>query len=79
MCQPEIVHKIIVLLSFVQLFFAIPFGIFPFFLLTSLGAALTDTVFVIVQRCNRPRVLRRIELQKKGSSNHGKSIQLPEK
>ena len=42
------------------LLFAIPFGAFPVFLLTSLGAALTDAVFVIVQRYNRPRVIRLI-------------------
>ena len=50
-----------------------------YFLLTSLAAALLDTVLVIVQRYNRPQVIRLIELQKKGCSNHGKSIQLPEK
>lgn len=42
---------------------AIPFGAFPAFLLTSLGAELTDAAFVIVQRYNRPRVIRLIPKQ----------------
>ncbi len=65
MCQSEIVHAVIILLSFVPLPGTIPFGAFPVFLLTSLAAALTDTVFVIVQRYNRPRVIRLAEMQEK--------------
>ena len=58
MCQAEIVHEIIVILSFVPLLFTIPFGAFPVFLLTSAGSALLDTVFVIIQCCNRPRIMK---------------------
>lgn len=58
MCQAELVHEIIVILSFVPLLFAIPFGAFPIFLLTSLAAAVFDSLFVIVQRYNRKRILR---------------------
>ena len=58
MCQSEIVHEIIMLLSFVPLLGAVPFGAFGVFLLTSVGAALTDSVFVILQRYNRPRIMR---------------------
>lgn len=57
-CQAEIVHEVIVLLSFLPLFFAIPFGEFPVFLITSLLSALFDSLFVILQRYNRPRLLR---------------------
>lgn len=63
MCQSEIVHEVIILLSFAPLLGAIPFGAFPVFLLTSIAAAMIDTVFVIVQRYNRPRVIRLAELQ----------------
>lgn len=57
-CQAEIVHEIIVLLSFVPLLFAIPFGALPVFVLTSLAAALIDTYFVLVQRYQRPALVR---------------------
>ncbi len=65
MCQAEIVHKIIVVLSFVPLLFSIWFGDFPIFLITSILAALFDLMFVIMQRFNRPRVIRMIYIQKK--------------
>lgn len=58
MCQAEIVHEIIVVLSFVPLFAAIPFGTFPVFLITSVFAAGLDLMFVIMQRYNRPRIVR---------------------
>jgi len=58
MCQAEIVHEVIILFSFVPLFFSIPFGAFPVFLITSLLSALFDSLFVIVQRYNRPRIIR---------------------
>ena len=57
-CQAEVVHEIIVPLSFLPLLAAIPFGAFPVFLITSLLSALFDSLFVILQRYNRPRLLR---------------------
>ena len=57
MCQAELVHEIIILLSFLPLLAAIPFGAFPVFLITSLSAALYDLSFVIMQRYNRPRII----------------------
>lgn len=58
MCQAEIVHEVIVLLSFVPIAFSIPFGALPVFIITSIAAALFDLMFVIVQRYNRPRIIR---------------------
>lgn len=58
MCQAEIVHELIVLLSFVPLLFSIPFGSFPVFLITSIFSAVFDSLFVIVQRYNRPRMIK---------------------
>lgn len=58
MCNAELVHEVIILLSFIPLFFAIPFGEFPVFLITSVLAALFDSIFVIAQRFNRPRLVR---------------------
>lgn len=60
-CQAEVVHEVIVVLSFLPLFAAIPFGAFPVFLITSLAAACFDLVFVIMQRFNRPRLIKLIK------------------
>ena len=61
MCHAEAVHELIVVLSFTSLLFAIPFGAFPVFLVTAVLAALMDMQFVIMQRYNRPRILRLME------------------
>ena len=58
MCQAEIVHELIVLFSFLPLLFSIPFGAFPVFFVTSVSAAAYDAIFVIIQRYNRPRIIR---------------------
>ena len=64
-CQAEVVHEIIALLSFVPLFFAIPFGELWVFLITSVLAALFDTLFVILQRYNRPIILKVMTAEEK--------------
>lgn len=64
MCNAELVHEVIILFSFVPLLFAIPFGTFPVFLITSVLAALYDSVFVIAQRYNRPRLERILKKKK---------------
>ena len=64
MCQAEIVHEVIVVFSFLPLLAAIPFGAFGVFLITSLLAALYDLCFVIMQRFNRPRILKFIEKER---------------
>ncbi len=58
MCGAELVHEVIILFSFVPLLFAIPFGAFPVFLITSVLAAVYDSIFVIAQRYNRPRLVK---------------------
>ena len=58
MCQAELVHETITFLSFVPVLFAIWFGQLPVFLITSLLAAAFDMQFVILQRFNRPRVVK---------------------
>lgn len=57
MCHAELVHEFIVVLSFTSLLLAIPFGAFPVFLITSVLAAAFDSMFVMVQRHNRPRIV----------------------
>ncbi|MBQ3094174.1 MAG: hypothetical protein IJC52_03285 [Clostridia bacterium] len=65
MCHSELVHETIVVLSFLPLLAAIPFGDFFVFFITSLLAAAFDLSFVIMQRYNRPRVLTLIKRQNK--------------
>ena len=60
-CQAELVHETIILLSFVPIVFSIWFGALAVFVITSVLAALFDTVFVIMQRYNRPRIIRLIK------------------
>lgn len=57
-CQAEIVHEINMVLSFVPVLFSVWFGSLGVFLLTSCAAFLFDGMFVIIQRYNRPRLLR---------------------
>ena len=63
MCGAEIVHEIIIVFSFLPISFSLLFGEFPVFLITSLLAALYDSVFVIMQRYNRPRLVRILNKQ----------------
>lgn len=58
MCQAEVVHEVIVLCSFLPLVFSLVFDSFGVFLITSLLAAAFDTVFILLQRYNRPRLVR---------------------
>lgn len=60
-CQSEAVHEIIVLLSFVPISFSVWFGALPVFIITSIFAALFDLLYVIIQRYNRPRIIRLIK------------------
>ncbi len=57
-CRSEVIHEINMLLSFLPLLFSLYFGAFPVFIITSVLAALFDGIFVILQRFNRPRLLR---------------------
>lgn len=56
-CVAELVHELIILLSFLPLVAAVFFGEFFVFLATSVAAALIDSIFVIMQRYNRPRLI----------------------
>ena len=57
-CQAEIVHEMNMVLSFVPVVFSIWFGSLGVFLLTSFAAFFFDSIFVIMQRYNRPRMIR---------------------
>lgn len=59
--QAELVHMIIMLLSFVPLLLIIPYGAPAVFVATSVAACLADLKYVMLQRCNRQKVMRIIE------------------
>ena len=65
-CVSETVHEVIVLFSFVPLLFTLLWGTFPVFLITSVLAAAFDSCFIMMQRYNRPRLVR--ILSKKGAA-----------
>lgn len=58
MAQAELVHRIIMVLSFAPILLIIPYGAPMVFIVTSIIAALIDLQFVIIQRYNRPRVMK---------------------
>ncbi len=57
-CRAETVHGLCVLASLVTICFSTWFGAFLVFLITGILGALVDLVCIIVQRYNRPRLLR---------------------
>ncbi len=56
--QAELVHEVIILLSFLPILLSIWFGEVLVFVITSILAVLIDLTFVILQRYNRPRILK---------------------
>lgn len=64
-CRNEVIHGVDVILSLVPLLFSIKFGSFFAFLVTSIIAGMCDLTFVILQRYNRPRIVRLISRSKR--------------
>ena len=58
MCQAELVHETIAVLSLLPILAGIWFGEYPVFIVTSVLSAACDMVFVIMQRYNRQRVTK---------------------
>ena len=65
MSKAETDHWINQLISLTTLLFAIPWGFFWGFLISAVCAMLFDAQFIVVQRYNRPVVLRVLERQRK--------------
>lgn len=61
MCHAEAVHELIAAMSVLSLLFAVPFGAFWVFFTTGLLSALLDSAFAVIQRYNRPRLVRLAE------------------
>ncbi len=58
MCVSEIAHESMIILSFAPLILSVWFGSFGVFLITSICAGAIDTIFVMVQRYNRNRLVK---------------------
>jgi hypothetical protein len=61
MCQAELVHETIAVLSFLPIGAGAFFGAYPVFIVTSVLAASFDLMLAIVQRYNRQRIINRIK------------------
>ena len=68
-CQAEIVHEIIIAVSFLPILMIIWFGEPFVFSLTSVIAAAIDGYFVVVQRYNRPRFITALKREEKRREN----------
>lgn len=67
-CQAELVHEIIMVLSFLPVLTVPLFGTAGVFWSTSFLASVFDSLFVMIQRYNRPRLIR---ILKKERNRHG--------
>ena len=64
MANSELDHWINEVISLSTLLFAIPWGAFGAFLISAVVAMIFDSQFIVIQRYNRPRVVRILEGQK---------------
>lgn len=64
MCQSELVHETNIIFSFIPVIASKWFGAFDVFLITSVCGAAVDLLFAVMQRYNRPRVIK-ISLRKR--------------
>ena len=61
MSKSEVDHWINEIISLSTLLFAIPWGEFWIFLITAIAAMIFDSQFIIIQRYNRPRIVKILE------------------
>lgn len=73
MCQAELVHETNVILSFAPVICSVWLGEFWVFFITSVGGALFDLMFAVMQRYNRPRVVKAV-LRQKGRQRGAKTV-----
>lgn len=65
MSKSEVDHWINEAISLSTLLFAIPWGSFGAFLISAIAAMIFDSQFIIIQRYNRPRIVKIIEKENK--------------
>ena len=64
MAKSEVDHWINEVISLSTLLFIIPWGLFGAFLISAIVAMIFDSQFIIIQRYNRPRVVKILEKEK---------------
>jgi len=64
MVKSEVDHWINEIISISTILFAIPWGQFWIFFVTAVAAMIFDSQFIIIQRYNRPRIIRILEKSK---------------
>lgn len=64
MTKAEIDHWINEIISLTTLLFSLIWGKLEIFLITAIAAMIFDGQFIVIQRFNRPRVLRLLEIKK---------------
>ena len=69
MAKSEVDHWINELISLSTLLFAIPWGAFTIFLVSAIFAMIFDSQFIIIQRYNRPRIVKILEKKQKGNKS----------
>ena len=69
MCKSEVDHWINELISLSTILFAIPWGKLWIFLITAIVAMIFDSQFIVIQRYNRPRVVKILEKESKVKKN----------
>jgi len=65
MAKSETDHWINEIISASTLLFAIPWGAFGIFLISAIVAMIFDSQFIIIQRYNRPRIVKILEREEK--------------
>ena len=65
MAKSELDHWINEIISVISIFFTFLWGCFPAFFISAIAAMIFDAQFIVVQRYNRPIVLRLMERRKK--------------
>ena len=69
MTKSEVDHWINEVISSTTMFFGFIWGETWIFVVTAIAAMIFDSQFIIIQRYNRPRVLKLLEIQERKSSN----------
>ena len=71
MTKSEVDHWINEVISITTIFFSIIWGQFFIFFITALAAMIFDSQFIIIQRYNRPRIIKVLERSKKEIKKKG--------
>ena len=78
MAKSEVDHWINEIISLTTMLFAFIWGEFWIFCITAIAAMIFDSQFIVIQRFNRPRIVKLIELEErknKDKINHEETIE----